>query len=292
MKTLTGHGGDWVVVRRGVYVERALWESCDDDARYLLGVRAAAVNLRCDAVISHSSSAVLLRMPMRPKWRKLVHVTRPGVRGGRTEGGIKHHLAGYDESDLSQVGGLTTTGLARTAVDIGREFGYEDGVVAGDAALRAGASRAELDRAIARMASWPRITGARAALEVADKGAENPGESLARLLVLELDIGVPETQFEVANQGRRAIADLRVGRHLFEFDGKVKYMRRERGGVADRPPEEIVWEEKLREDWLRSLGWGVSRLIWDDLFGSRRRAAKQRLAREFLETLRRYASAR
>ena len=41
------------------------------------------------------------------------------------------------------------------------------------------------------------MTRARAAAAVADGGAQTIGESLTRLLVLELDIGKPETQFDV-----------------------------------------------------------------------------------------------
>lgn len=291
MKTLTRPGGGWVVVRRGVYADRYLWESLDEDGRYVLGVRAVSLSLTHSAVPSHSSAAAVLKLPMRPRWRNLQHVTRPGVTGGRTESGVKHHLAGFDETDLTIVDGLHVMALARTAIDIGREFGYEDCVIASDAALRRGTTHAKLQHAIARMTSWPSITPARAALAVADGGAETIGESLTRLLVLELDIGIPETQFEVRDGDRWAVADLRVGRHLFEFDGRVKYVGRERGGVADRPVEEIVWSEKLREDWVRGQDFGMSRVIWDDLFGVRRRATKQRLAREYFETLRRYAGA-
>jgi hypothetical protein len=291
MRTCTGHGGEWVTVRRGVYVERTLWESLDEDGRYGLKVRAAHLNLRTDAVLSHHSAAVVWKMPLRPRWRDLVHVTRPGVTGGRTEHGVKHHPAGYRPAEVTVRHGLRVTGLARTAVDIGRESGFEDGVVACDAALRLGATHEELEEVLAPMTSWPHVARARAAVAVADQGAATIGESLTRLLVSELGIGVPETQFEVLDQGWRAVADLRVGRHLFEFDGKVKYVGRDRGGVADRPAEEVLWQEKRREDRLRSLGYGVSRVVWAELFGVRRQQAKSRLAGEYLQTLRRYQRA-
>ena len=47
---------------------------------------------------------------------------------------------------------------------------------------------------------------------------------------------------------------------------------------------EVLWQEKEREDWLRSLGLGVSRIVWSDLFGAGRRAALKRLTREYLAT--------
>lgn len=290
LKTRTGANGDWVVVRRGAYAERPLWDALDDDGRYRLTVRAAVLTATRPAVVTHSSSAAYLGFPMRPHWRRLVHLTRPGVTGGRTEGGVKHHLAGYDEHQLVTVDGLVMAGPARTALDLGREFGFEDAVVAADVALRLGASRSELSGLLDGMRSWPHITSPRRAVAIADGGAESIGETLLRLLVLELGIGTPETQFELTDGRRRAVADLRVRRHLFEFDGRVKYLGRERGGVADRAPEEVVWAEKQREDWVRNHdgGYGVSRVVWAELLGRARNDTRLRLAREFAESERRY----
>lgn len=291
MKTLTGHDGGWVVVRRGVYVDRIVWESLDEDGRYVLGARAVHACLRQPRVLSHASAAAVLGWPLRPRWRTLQHLTRPDVMGGRTEHGVKHHVGRLGEPDVTEVSGLRVTALARTAVDLARECGFVEGVVACDLALRLGATREELSRVVAGMACWPGITRARAAAQLADGGAANPGESLARLLVLELGIGVPETQFEIRAGAHCAFADLRVGAHLFEFDGKVKYLGREQGGFAGPTPEEALWAEKQREDWLRSLGWGISRIVWDDLFEPRRRTARERLLREYAETVRRWGAA-
>lgn len=277
LKTLTGARGGWAVVRRGVYCERTLWEHSDEDGRYALRVRAALLAATKPALPSHSSAAVLLGLPMRPRWQELVHVTRPGVHGCRTEGGVKHHLARYSDDDVVTVGATPCLAPARTAVDIAREFGFEDGVVTADAALRAGASKAELEAAVAGMWCWPNVTRARAAVAAAAPGAESIGETLLRLLVVELGLGIPETQFEVVADGRRAVVDLRLRRQFFEFDGHVKYVGRESGGVSDRAPEEVVWAEKQREDWLRGQGYGMSRVVWRDLLGHARERTKARL---------------
>ncbi len=102
LKTLTGHGGAWVVVRRGCYAERAVWEALDDEGRYALRVRAALLAQQQGGLPSHASAAVLLGLPTRPAWRDLVHVTRPGVTGSRTENGVKHHLAAFDAVDVTR----------------------------------------------------------------------------------------------------------------------------------------------------------------------------------------------
>lgn len=290
IKTRTGARGDWAVVRRGVYAERSLWESWGDDDRYRLRVRAAVLCAARPATVTHSSAAAFLGLPMRPHWRELVHVTRPGVRGGRTEGGVKHHLARFLPGDTQTTAGLTMSSLAWTAMDIGREFGFEDGVIAADAGLRLGATPTQLRSVLEVMTCWPHVTQARNAADVADGGAESIGETLTRLLVLELGIGIPETQFTIRDRGRIARVDLRVRRHLFEFDGRVKYLGRDRGGVADKPPEQVLWEEKQREDWIRNHdgGYGVSRVIWPELMGRAREDTKRRLTREYLESERRY----
>lgn len=282
IKTRTGARGDWVVVRRGVYTARNTWEAADDAERYRMRVWATQLTAAKDAVISHSSAAAFLDVPLRPRWLTMTHVTRRGARGGRCEGGVKHHCAGYDRWELTEHAGVTLTGLARTAIDMGREFGFEDGLVAADAALRHGTTREELFRVLERMWCWPGITAARTAAELADGGAQSIGETLTRILVLELGEGRPETQFVVESGGRRAEVDLRLRRHLIEFDGKVKYVGRDRGGVDDRRPDEILWEEKRREDWLRSHdgGYGMSRVVWSDLFGPNRRETLDRLARD------------
>ena len=290
LKTRTGARGDWAVVRRGVYTERALWEPLDDDQRYRLRVRAAVLTAAKPCLPSHASSAALLQLPLRPHWIELVHVTRPGVTGSRTEGGVKHHLARYAPEQVAVASGLRVLDLARTAVDIGREFGFTDGVVAADAALRRGATKHQLEQALLAMRSWPHVTRARAAVQVADGGAQSVGESLLRLLILELGIGEPETQFKIVDGRRRAEVDIRVRRHLFEFDGRVKYLGRERGGVADRSPEQVLWDEKRREDWVRNHdgGYGMSRVVWSELFGRARDETKRRLYREFTESQSRY----
>lgn len=290
LKTLTGHHGDWAVIRRGVYAERHLVEILSDDDRYLLGVHAVAVSTCRAAVPSHTSAAAVHRLPMRSRWHQVHHVTRPDVLGGRTENGVTHHRAALRDPDVVEAAGLRVTSPARTAVDIARLHGFEDGVVAADAALRLGAPWRALAQAVEDGRNWPHNTKARAALRVADAGAQSIGESLLRLMVLELRIGPPETQALVADGGRVAYADLRVGRHLFEFDGRVKYVGRELGGVADRPAHEVVWAEKQREDWMRRAmgGHGMSRVVWHEMFGPARRHTLRRLREEYAATVRRF----
>ena len=289
LRTLTKPHGAWHVVRRGVYVARPLWSASDDRQRHGLEIRAALLNGRDPAIVSHASGAVLLGLaPLRVP--HLVHLTRPGVNGGRTEHGVSYHPARVPQLERTTVDGIHVTVPARTALDVAREDGYLPGLVVADQALRSGTVASELLCVVQGMKCWPHVTTARAVAHDADGRAESPGETLTRALVTELGLGPVEPQHEVLDGARRARADLRVGWHLFEFDGRVKYAR-ERPYADSRPGEEVLWAEKRREDWLRSLGYGVSRVVWADLIGPARERKLRRLRGEVGRTIERVGEA-
>lgn len=291
LRTLTGHRGKWVAVRRGVYSERATWESLDErEGRPRLRVLAAHLSMTQPHVLSHTSSALLHGLPLL-KVDELVHVTRRGVTGSRTEHGVKHHRAEYCESQVGDVAGVPLLDLARTAIDIGREHGYRQGLVACDGALRLGITKAELLAAVAAMDHWPHVVGARAAAEDAEHGAETVGETLARELIASLGLGEVQTQFSITARGSTHWVDLRVGRHLIEFDGRVKYRRPDQGGVASTDPGEVVWLEKKRQEAICAQGYGMSRLVWADLWGEARVEAAARIRREHAITTERFGTA-
>jgi hypothetical protein len=238
-------------------------------------------------VMSHDSAGRAWRIPMLDPVHELSHLTRSGVGGTRAERGVKHHLTRVDLPGVEIVDGMPVTSLPRTAVDLAREHGLPTGVAACDHVLASGIRRAALLSEVERMWSWPYITRARAAVDLADPGAESIGESLLRLVVIELGLGDCETQFPVRLAGGVAWTDLRVGCHVFEFDGRVKYRRSDQGGVAQRPVEDVVWDERNREREVLGEGLGVSRVIWNELFGVARDRLKLRLRSEYVDTARR-----
>ena len=101
---------------------------------------------------------------------------------------------------------------------------------------------------------------------MADARSENPGESASRVRLIEAGIPVPELQYEVFDEDGRLVARTdfcwEEFKTLGEFDGKVKYGRLLNPG---QDPGDVVFEEKVREDALRRLGWQVVRWIWADL---------------------------
>ncbi|MCD4524175.1 type IV toxin-antitoxin system AbiEi family antitoxin domain-containing protein [Nocardioides sp. cx-173] len=282
---------EWVAVRRGVYAERGRWESLDAyRGRPRLQTRAALLHMTRGWVLSHDSAAHEQGLDILTPERAFVHVTRPGHTNAWTKAGVKHHLAGFSPDQLVTVGDLRCLDLARTCCDIARERGVQHGVPAMDSALRRGVSRSDLLVASAPMAYWPGVKAVRASLELADAGAESVAESLGRLLVRELGVGAVETQFPILLEGRTHWCDLRVGRHVFEVDGHLKYRGVHEGGLAVRP-DEVVWAEKKRERLIRAEGLGVSRIIWEDYWGERRVLARRRLRADYDVTVARFGTA-
>ena len=286
LRSRTAALGRWVAVRRAVYAERELWAQLPEADRWRLRDRAASMSMRRGHVLSHDSAARLHGLPMLNARHDLVHITRPGVGGSRTENGVRHHLGREQPPHNLDVDGLRTTALARTALDLGREHGFRAGVVACDAAMRRGVTHAEFEEHLRLMRRWPHVRRSREAAAYADPRAESILESLGRLLVEDLGFGKPWPQFPIRIGDDVIWVDLVLGCHAFEMDGRVKYVAPERGGVAAEGAEAAIWEEKKRERLLRGEGLGLSRVLWEDVWGSGRQRAHRRLGEEYLLTCR------
>jgi hypothetical protein len=289
IRKLTRPDGPWVVVRRGAYVERAIWEAANPyEGRALLRDRAVSLMVQPEHLMSHDSAARAYGLPFLAPRNGLSHLTRYGVGGSRTHYGVKHHLTQLGLLNTEVHAGMRVTGFARTAVDIGREHGWLSGLVAADHALMVGLDKADLEAELAVMRCWPEVTEARAGVDRARLGAESVGESVTRPFLEEIGLVDLDLQFPVSIGGRVAWVDLRVGCHLVEFDGRKKYLREERGGVADRPVEDIVWDERQRQLAVCRRGLGMSRLTWNEVMGPERRAAQRRVLAEYHESRARY----
>jgi hypothetical protein len=240
--------------------------------------------MRVPHLLSHDSAAYLHGLPILEASPRLVHITRVGALGGRTRHGVKHHEAPVRTEQIAFVDDHPLLDLPRTVADIGREHGLRHAIVAANSALRLGQSRRALQAAVADMRNWPHVTVPRLAVEWADGRCENPGEDLTMLMLKQLGVGLVHPQFGLHERGRVAWVDFRVGRHLVEFDGRHKYQRQDSGGFADRSPDDVIWEEKCRQDWLCGFKLGMSRVVWAELQPDRWLATQDRLLREIRDT--------
>ncbi|QIK75501.1 type IV toxin-antitoxin system AbiEi family antitoxin domain-containing protein [Nocardioides piscis] len=279
--------GRLVLVRRAVYADPQVFNAnMRWDLQQLLRDRAASMVTTAEHRLSHDSSALRLGMQVL-KQDGRTHLTHTGRRGTHTRYGISHHFAPFRAVDAVPNSPLLSP--ARTALDIAREHGVRSGTVAVDSALRLGATYAELDAVLQTMRHWPNRSHARAAIDLSDPDTDSVAETLARELVEELGHGRPQTQFGLAADGREVWCDLRLGRHFFEVDGRIKLTHVAQGGLAT-DPDKALWEEKIRQDFITGFKTGVSRIVWDDLWGAQREIAKRRLDREYADTVRRFGT--
>lgn len=284
--------GEWVVVRRGVYTTRAHWESLDPYVgRPRLQVWAATLTMRLPHFLSHDSAAYLHGLAILEATPRLVHITRIGALGGRTRHGVKHHKAPVATEHIVFVDEHPVLDIPRTVADIGREHGLRHAIVATNSALRVGVSMRAIRAAVEPMRHWPHVTVPRLAAEWADPRCESPGEDLTLLMLKQLGVGMVHPQFGLQDRGRVAWVDFRVGRHLIEFDGRHKYQRVEAGGLAARSPDDVVWEEKKRQDWLCGFKLGMSRVVWADVQPERWAATQEWLLRDIRDTHARFGDA-
>lgn len=276
--------GEVTVVRRGVLACTEDWMRADQRERGLLRARAFSLTATAPHVFSHDSAAYALGLEFVPGASSYVHVTREHVMGGRVQAGVKQHGARHEPWQVVEGPSWRALDAARTALDLAREHGIRTGLSACDSVLRRGVTAEALAVAALPMSCWPGVRTARLALDWADPGAENPGESLARLVVLETGRGRPTTQFPVQLREGVAWCDMVVGGHVVEFDGRLKYRRQEDGGVATRDPGEVIWRERRRERGLLDAGLGVSRVTWDELTVGAWERTRTRLAGEIART--------
>jgi len=153
-------------------------------------------------------------------------------------------------------------GLAAVQVGLRSQIGM---LVVADHCLRVGLTTPESLAAAARSLGGQRgVTRAKAAIPWCDGRHETPGETLTAHVLRGLGYAFTP-QFEVVRSerpGRVFHADFRIEDSLVlvEFDGKVKY-----DPLSNPDAARANFDEKLREDELRRLGFVVVRLTRADL---------------------------
>jgi Transcriptional regulator, AbiEi antitoxin len=258
--------GELVRVRRGAY---ARVDNPDQlvEERHRRLVLGTAPQLRDGAVLSHGSAVVLHGLPVWPAAVQRVHVTR-----NRRGNGVKRSLVQVHGAPLLALDIVIIEEHARyIAAAYGARPGPhptdDGGVAAGDRALALGLTRFELDAGLLAMERWPGVRAARRVIEFLDERSESPGESASRVRLMEEGLPRPEPQHEIFGPDDRLIArvDFYLEEHktVGEFDGKIKYGRLLKPGQRI---EDVLFDEKLREDAVRDLGLQVVRWILRDLY--------------------------
>lgn len=254
-----------VRARHGCYVRAEYWDKFDSRAqerlKILLHAHASVASSPSQAVYSHASAARLHGLPL---WRadNYIHLTRRSKTStvGRAAD-VKIHCRALPDGQCTEIDGLPATNVLRTTVDCALTMTYKQALILMDHALRTGVARAALEHEAAALDGHRGIRIFRAALDFASGSSESAGESLTRDLICICRIEPPELQFKLSTRHGNYRADFAWPRYkvILEFDGEGKYF-------DYRPTEQVVRDERRRENDLMEAGWTVIRIGWSDLF--------------------------
>lgn len=161
--------------------------------------------------------------------------------------GCRAYQADLPAGDVVDASGIRVTSPERTALDCARFLPRLEAVAALDQFLRRGVDPAALTERAAVLAGRRNVARLRAVLDAADAGAESPGESWTRVLVLDAGLPRPATQVPVRLPGGRlAYLDMGVEGYAtgIEYDGEEHHT----GGLNEAHDAE-------RRRRLREAGW-------------------------------------
>ena len=269
-------------LRHGSYVSASAYADLEDhertETRYRDMVVAAARSGTSRRYLSHQSAAVMLDVPLLDPDRSAVHFV--SERSGRTSSGLVIHQAPIPDDHLVTVEGFRVTSIGRTVCDAARLGTFRQAVCALDSGLYQGRIREQpldLQPIIDALGPCHGINVLRTALPLATDQSESIGETISRCVLcdaellpdpeLQVVITLPDgTTFRCDFGWRDSTGRLRV---VGEFDGRIKY-HRQSAASGHALPEEVIYNEKLREDAIRARDVTVVRWNWNDLAAPRR----------------------
>ncbi len=171
--------------------------------------------------------------------------------------------------DLTTCRGVPMTTPARSCLDVARRHGPEEGLVATDAALRAGlVTRPELDDALSRLVRIKAVPAARLVAALADPGAESPTESRLRYVwVVQAGLPVPLVNRVVLDSngaflGRADLLDEEAAM-VGEYDGE------------EHRPLVRQTADSVRQEGFEAANLLVTRATSIDLWPQRRRLVQR-----------------
>lgn len=261
--------GEVIRPLRGTYARR-VWAK-DRNGTELARCAIATVGLLHEGWVFSSYSAALLHGLEVPRaLLGRVHVcTRHLARTHTTEDVIRHRLRDFDVVDID---GMLVTSLEQTVLDCLISAPLRYGLAIVDSALRklGLGSVEEAEAFVFRIHELGRrrhgINAARRTLSHANGRAENGGESVARGIMIERGIMVPELQVEYPHPLDPKRAPFRADYtwridddtvKLGELDGVGKYY--DEALMAGKTTAQVLSAERMRESQLTLLGYPIIR---------------------------------
>jgi very-short-patch-repair endonuclease len=252
-------------IRRGAYVLAALWKQSTHKQQNLMRIRAHFLTTPHAGAYSHTTAARLHHLYI---WsiNSTIHLSQPFSSTRRSSGGdVQTHNRVLPAGETVVLQGprgrtITATSLERTVLDCARELELHRAVIIGDHALRLGASLSKMEGMVNAMPGAPGIRKARNVLSLLDGRSESPGETRTRLLLRTFGIPMPEPQVRLSTRHGDHRVDFawKEIRLILEFDGRSKYF-------DYRPTDQVILDERKRENALTEVHWNFFRVDWSDL---------------------------
>ncbi|MFB1295314.1 hypothetical protein ACAG24_007360 [Mycobacterium sp. pW049] len=185
-----------------------------------------------------------------------LHVLNPPGCALRDADGLVVHRR--DGAPLVTVDGRRATSPAWTAVEVARSLRRPRALATLDAALRSGTcTRPDLWRAALEQKGRRGIVAVRNLLPLADARAESPGESAARMAMIDGGLPLPELQYEVVDGN----GDLR----RLDFVWPDAGVAAEYDGVDWHSEPEALQRDRRRQAALMAVGLTVVPIVSEDL---------------------------
>jgi hypothetical protein len=246
--------GRVIRLRAGVYLDKQVWDALDTSDKHLAMAWAVAPDLGPTSAFSHVTAALIHGWPLIGPAPERIHVVDWELVGVEHRVGLIRH--GIDPAGLClgprRFDGVPVVDALGTAMAVARTCDPAVAAVAIDHAVRMKA----IDRkGFEEHLPPPASRGGRRARLVAtalDPAHESPGESYSSIRLVQLGVTNIHPQHEFFTNGFCDRVDfwLPDAGVVVEFDGKQKYV--DRGMLAGRDPGEVLWQEKRREDRIRT----------------------------------------
>jgi hypothetical protein len=248
---------------RGLYAVREPWEAASPWGRHRLMIDAAG-RLHPDAVLSHTSQAVRLGLPLPPSPPPHVSMTvLHDVRTSRSSSWCRFHRGATPPEHIVIRHGVPGFVAPRVVIDCCREVHPRDALAIADGALRAGHTCfEELFDMRRHQRRWPHVARSNDVLLLADGRRENWLESASAWSMAGWGIptGIPQVNVFTPDGefvGRPDVLWPDLGL-VGEADGIQKYLLR---GTDETQVRRALEREHVRERGLTALGlrcvrWG------------------------------------
>lgn len=250
-----------VVVRRGVWMERALWLALDDRGRHVARLHADLLVAGPHWFAARRSVAAMLDLPTIGRLAAESQLLADPGPSRRKAPSRHRQVAPLLASDTYVHDGIRSVCPYRAVVDMARQEPFLNAVVVADALLGMGQDEASLRSTLADMKGWPGAEAAEAAIDFADGRSESALESLSRVRCHHHQLPPPELQLEIWLGDEylgRADKVWREFNVIGEDDGLFKF------GATNAEREESFKVMYARSRRREDVGFAVPRWDWDD----------------------------